>query len=240
MDTQHGGRPTDRELMRMHVETLFTHDAAGRLLRVNEPDGRRAPIFFLGRVVDGGRLLRTRHDVDDALAREIEAVCRAEPAGDEFLEPSWGSEPYEDLLARVERSYPVWSGPVYHFPRELPVAGNTMLVTEENAHVLSPHLEGWLDDVGPRQPMAVALAGGEAVSISGSVRAGAEAHEAGVETACAFRGRGHAAQAVAAWAAIVRAMGRIPLYSTSWCNEESQALARKLGLRRYGSTLHIT
>lgn len=240
MTAEQGERPTDRELMRMHVETLFTHDAAGRLLRVNEPDGKRAPIFFLGRMVDGGRLLRTRHDVDDALAREIEAVCLAEPAGDELLQPSWGSEPYEDLLARVERSYPVWSGPVYHFPRELPAPPNTMLVTEENANVLSPHLEGWLDNVDPSQPMVVALAGGEAVSICCSVRAGAEAHEAGVETAPGFCGRGHAARVVTAWAATVRAMGCIPLYSTSWCNEESMALARKLELRRYGSTLHIS
>jgi hypothetical protein len=34
-------RMNDRELMRIHVEALFTRDAAGRLLRVNEPNGAR-------------------------------------------------------------------------------------------------------------------------------------------------------------------------------------------------------
>jgi hypothetical protein len=35
-------------------------------------------------------------------------------------------------------------------------------------------------------------------------------------------------------------MGRTPLYSTSWENEASLALAKKLGLPQYGVDLHIT
>jgi predicted GNAT family acetyltransferase len=72
------------------------------------------------------------------------------------------------------------------------------------------------------------------------VRKTAIAHEAGVETAKEFRGRGCAVEAVAAWARIVRDAGRIPLYSTSWQNYASQALAAKLRLVRFGSDLHIT
>jgi hypothetical protein len=35
--------------MRLHVEALFTCDAAGRFIAVNEPAGAVAPRFFLGR-----------------------------------------------------------------------------------------------------------------------------------------------------------------------------------------------
>jgi len=40
-------------MVRLHVRALFTHDVRGRLSRVNEPNGAVAPMFFLGRTVDG-------------------------------------------------------------------------------------------------------------------------------------------------------------------------------------------
>jgi predicted GNAT family acetyltransferase len=60
-----------------------------------------------------------------------------------------------------------------------------------------------------------------------------------VETLEGYRGRGHAPAAVAAWARAVRATGRIPLYSTSWDNLASQAVARKLGLIPYGADFSL-
>jgi predicted GNAT family acetyltransferase len=72
------------------------------------------------------------------------------------------------------------------------------------------------------------------------VRRTARAHEAGVETHPAFRGRGFAVRAVAAWARAVRATGVLPLYSTSWENHGSRGVARRLGLVQLGSDLHVT
>ena len=44
----------------------------------------------------------------------------------------------------------------------------------------------------------------------------------------------------AGWALAVRASGRTPLYSTSWSNDASLAVARKLGLVAYASAWSIS
>ena len=46
--------------------------------------------------------------------------------------------------------------------------------------------------------------------------------------------------ALRAWATMVRELARTPLYSTSWDNAASRALARSLGLVQSGATLHLT
>jgi hypothetical protein len=61
-----------------------------------------------------------------------------------------------------------------------------------------------------------------------------------VETLPGFRGQGYATDVVAGWASLVKSMGAIPLYSTSWENSSSQALARKLELVPYGEDFQIT
>ena len=216
--------PDDRALMRLHVDALFTHDARGRLLRVNEPDGGPAPRFFRGDTALGVER-RFRHDLDDAL---VDALTRADDV--------------EAATAILSRAAPVehtWAGPAYAFPHDLPPSG-AVRVTAANADLLRPHLEPWLVDVAHGVTVLASLHDGRAVAVCGSVRITHAAHEAGVETARDFRGRGHARAAVAAWAAAVREQGAAPLYSTSWENAASQALARSLGLRRFGDDLHIT
>ena len=46
---------SDRELMKMQVEALFTTDANGRLRGINDPDGEigPAPRFFFGHTKGG-------------------------------------------------------------------------------------------------------------------------------------------------------------------------------------------
>ena len=226
-------------LMRMHVEALFLHDAAGRMTRVNEPSGKAAPRFFIGRTPHGNEW-RLRDDVDAALARELESACAAEPTGEQFLTPPYGSTPFEAILGRFAPIERKWAGPVYWIPHDVPVSSDTVLVTDANANVLRPHLEPWLSDVALGLPLVALVVDGHAVSICGSVRTTAVADEAGVDTPLEFRGRGYAGQVVAAWARIVREAGRVALYSTSWENTASQAVARKLGLVRFGTDLHFT
>lgn len=76
---------------------------------------------------------------------------------------------------------------------------------------------------------------GYAVSVCFCARRSEVAAEAGVETAKTFRGLGYGPRVTAAWAMAIRSMGLIPLYSTSWSNKASLAVARKLGLVAFAS-----
>ena len=89
------------------------------------------------------------------------------------------------------------------------------------------------------RPCVAVVRGGAAVALCHSSRRSGVAAEAGVETLSAFRGRGYGAAVVAAWARAVRRESLLPLYSTSWDNAASRALARRLGLVPYAEDWHV-
>ena len=222
------------------MRALFTHDDRGRLRRVNEPDGAEAPRFFLGRTA-AGHLRRFRFDLPQSLARQLEAVCLGEPVADELgREPAHSAE-YLRLLETHAPVRKVWAGPTYLFPDSVArPSREAVMVTSENADVLRGGFADWIADVPRGRPFLAALHEGQAVSICCSVRATPEAHEAGVETLAAHRGKGYAADVAARWAEEVREMGRTPLYSTSWENAASRRVAQRLGLRQYGVSFHVS
>ena len=222
------------ELMRLHIQALFTHDAAGNLLHVNDLSAADAPRFFLGRTGEGA-LIRFRHDVNANTRRELEAVIALD-ALDQPLNPSR----YEAILSQSAPIKNTWLGPAFSFPSAFSTSSDAVLVTNENVGLLDPYLRGWMPDTQTCYPMLATVVDGHAVAVCGTVRRTNEACEAGVETAAEFRGRGHAVRVVTSWAQAVRASGLIPLYSTSWQNEASRAVARKLGLVQFGNDLHIT
>lgn len=224
--------------MRLHVRALFTLNSDGRLLAVNDAGGGLAPRFFLGRTPEG-KLWWTRYDVPDALADELRTICEAVSTDEHLAADPMSARRFVTALARQAPVKRVWSGPAFLCPTGLTGEGGTR-VTTANAGVLGPYLEDWRVDVDAGVPMAVSLHDGRAVSVCCSVRIIDRAHEAGVETHPHFRGRGHARRAVAEWAAAVRELKGVPLYSTSWENGPSQALARRLGLVHFGADLHIT
>jgi len=229
----------DRESMRLHAEALFTRDTHGDLIGVNEPNGSVAPRFFLGRTRHGD-LWWFRHDVAPDVRAELEAARRSDHRQGNGIDSPIDPTPYQAILARAAPVQRTEVGPAYTFPQQLPHSAGTTHVTDANAELLTLHLAPWLPDVRLSQPLFVVTCDGHAVSVCASVRQTSDAFEAGVETAVAFRGRGFASPAAAAWASAVREMGRVPLYSTSWQNTASQAVARKLGLIQFGSDLHIS
>jgi RimJ/RimL family protein N-acetyltransferase len=167
----------------------------------------------------------------------LEAACAEEPVG------SHGSADavrYEEILASTSPVTSRWSGPAYRFPSETARSSRCVNVTPQNRAILSTHFSDWLNDVEDCQPFVALVRDGDAVSLCCSVRKSNAADEAGVETALEHRGHGYAVEVVLAWAKAVDATCRIPLYSTSWSNEASRALAKRLGLVCYGGDLHLT
>lgn len=224
--------------MRMHVQALFTHDEDGHLERVNEPDGAPAPRFFLGRTRDGD-VWRFRRDVDHDIRRDLEAAIQSDVLTKDAPDSPLSASRYEKILARSALVQKTWLGPAFCFPDELPGTAGTILVTDDNADFLRPLLAAWVPDTRLCQPMFALIVDDSAVAVCASVRRTSDAHEAGVDTAPSHRGRGYAPRVVSAWARAVRDMGRVPLYSTSWKNEASRAVARKLALIQFGSDLHV-
>lgn len=236
-------RLDDRTLLELRLAALFTHNAAGRIVTANElePDPSPAPRLFLGRTVDGNAW-RFRHDVPPSLIREIEPLLVAEPplSATDPRQPPRALAALRALLATPGAAVEVTEGPAWRFPDPLPVAEHVVFIAAGNRALLEEHFPYTAKYLAARQPCAAIVEDGAAVSICYCARRTAEAAEAGVDTAEGWRGRGYAGRVTAAWAAAVRRSGRIPLYSTSWQNAASQAVARKLGLTLCGVDLTIT
>lgn len=227
--------------MELHVAALFTQDGGGCLLRVNEPNGHggSAPRVFVGQTATG-RIVRCRADVDEQQQEALRAAAAGLPGTDDPLGIPLDAKPFRRILERSAPITAVEAGPAYYCPAHLSPDPRVVAITAGNAESLRSMLPDWVGDVADYQPMVAVLEGPHAVSLCASVRRTAHAHEAGVDTAPPARGRGYALLVVAGWAALVRASGRAPLYSTSWGNHASRAVARKLGLVQFGNDLHLT
>jgi len=233
---------TDLELMNIHVLALFTHDRESRLLFVNQPDGAAAPTprFFLGRT-RAGNVWRFRADLPENLREQLNELCTEEPPLDnEFCEQPRHLAEMVNLLSNHEPVRQTSSGPAYHFTDSQIPSKPLLAVMQDNAEVLQGGFEKLIDELPKWQPFVAVIEENRAVSVCRSVRITPDAHEAGVETLPDFRGKGHATDVVAEWAQLVRRAGAMPLYSTSWENNASKAVARKLSLRCYGADFHIT
>ena len=226
--------------MDIHVRVLFTHDARSRLLFVNELGSEGpAPRLFLGRT-PAGNLWRFRADLPESLVEELEALCVDEPAGMEFGSAPRRLEAYVRLLDSHGPVRKHWTGPAYRFIEYIEPSRPLLAITETNAESLRGGFEELVAELPISQPFVALIEEGRAVSVCRSVRITSEAHEAGVETLPDFRGKGYAKDVVAGWARLVQSMGAIPLYSTSWENTASQAVAKKLDLLPYGADFHVT
>ncbi len=211
----------------LQLETLFVLDDEGRIVSTREPNPVPGPAFSLIR--DRGTCTWAVHvDVPAHLARELGALAQSEPPAGTLAEPPRHANAYVALLGgRIE------AGPVFTFPPTLAATSGVVAITDVSQ--LERHLHGWTSDELPeRSPMLGVVEDGHAVSVCFCARSSRAAAEAGVETAAGYRGRGLAPRVTAAWARAIRDTGRQPLYSTSWGNGLSLAVARKLELSACG------
>jgi len=216
----------------LHLATLYETDGSGRLTTTREPARQPAPKFVLVRGATSS-VWGIRADIPDALAQEITALARAEPP---LAHP-------HALPMHVERYRALgtteWFGPAFEFPEFVTSSGEIVLVEDERA--LNVNFRGWVpgEIAAGCGPVMGIVIDGHPVSICFCARRSDLAAEAGVDTAPAHRGRGYAGRVTSAWALAMRASGRIPLYSTSWTNTASLAVARKLALVAYANTWSI-
>jgi hypothetical protein len=226
-------------LIELQLEVMLTRDAEGRLIATRDPAPQTAPRLFLGRSADAN-VWAMRGDLEPALCSELERLCAAESR---LALPRSDAPPAcrARVLALLSPFVREHRGPAYVLPDGLPSDGRARVVTADERGLWAeafPWLEAEFDAV---TPVAIAFADGEPAAICHSPRGmTAAVAEAGVETREAFRGRGLATAAVACWARAVQCTGRRALYSTSWENAASQAIARKLSGRLYGENWHVT
>ncbi|MGD9889754.1 MAG: GNAT family N-acetyltransferase [Dehalococcoidia bacterium] len=218
------------ELMDRQVEALFTHDAAGRIVRQNEPDGPAAPLFFLG-CTEGGNISRVRHDVPLNVAARLDEIAGREPVDAALPERPRCAEAIIHLLGAAASA---GGGPAFCFDDVIPDAVGAVRV-ERDTTVLRGEFAWLVAEIEDRRPCFAVIEDGIAVSVCFSSRRSPRACEAGVETLAEHRGRGYATAVTAAWARAVRDEGLTPLYSTSWDNLASRGVARRLGLVQYGT-----
>jgi hypothetical protein len=214
----------------IQLRTMLVLDERGRAVSTVEP--KPAPLFMLMRSASSCAWA-IRADLPEQLAAELERLAREERPYRDPRDAPLHTEKYRSLLKGQ-----IVFGPAFTFPDA--IAHVPGLTPVDKLELLERHFRGWTAaEIPGCSPILAVMADGYPVSVCFCARKTDTAAEAGVETAAAFRGRGFAPRVTAAWAAAIRASGRIPLYSTSWSNTASLAVARKLGLTQYASDWSI-
>jgi hypothetical protein len=219
---------------KLHLETSFVLDDAGRIASTREPQASPGPVFALVRSTMSCAWA-VRSDVTEAVAIELNRFAQEEPPMSDLRDPPLHADQYTSLIGDH-----VQSGPAFTFPQAIPQPLGVVLIEDEQ--LLECHFRGWVggEIAAGRAPVMAIIKNGYPVSVCFSARWSDVAVEAGVETATRFRGRGLAPRVTAAWALAVRASGRTPLYSADWSNVASLAVARKLGLEAYAADWSVS
>jgi hypothetical protein len=240
------------EILSLQPETVFVLNGAGRILRGRAPDGKPGPrLYFAG--CDEGNVLRQRHDVGAAVAAGIARLAAQEPPFRDAGVPPIHLTRYVDLLAAEAPAERAELGWVWTLPGELGVPPSATLVHSGSAagdRLVTEILErgmpaamialGFVDLGEFWEPWCVSLEGGEIASIAFTPGMGEVSSEVGVATVPAFRGRGHAAAAVAGWAGHPALVGRTLFYSTTVGNRSSQRVTERLRLPLLGASLWVS
>ena len=206
-----------------YLRTLFSLNNDGRIIGTRESVQRSGPKFVLVRGASE-HVWAMRADVATGVAEELDGLASEEPLVSEFRGDPVHADRYMSLVEGE-----VSAGPAFTFPEDLGRPAGMESI--HDVRLLEHHFSGWVaSDVPASLPMVALIEEGHAVSVCFCARRSDSAAEAGVETAVEHRGRGFASRVTAGWALAVRASGRTPLYSTSWSNVASLAVARKLGL----------
>ena len=218
------------------------HDANGHMTFINdptEPGMRLAPRFFFG-FTASGFTCRFRHDVPTHIRTQLQSLINSKQPPQNLQGPPDYAHEIENILNAHKSIERIWCGPAFHFPEHLRQSDQVVRAQRENLDLFRttfPFMQNEVDDI---QPCMAYIVDGQAVSVCQTVRRSPKAEEAGVDTIESHRGKGYAPLVAAAWAKVVQAQNKMPIYSTSWENQSSQNVAKKLGLIQFGVDYHIT
>lgn len=109
---------SDRELLELHIQVLFTHDSVGRLDRVNEPNGPPAPWFYVGQSYEG-RIMQFRRDLPSQVVATLERLAGSEPVAADLRCSQEFRERCRQVLGEESALEAEYSGPAYRFPDEI-------------------------------------------------------------------------------------------------------------------------
>jgi hypothetical protein len=212
----------------IQLRTMLVLDARGRIVASQEPNARPGPRFILIRSKSECAWAMAA-DIAQNIAIEVERLAREEPPLRDFKDAPVHAVRYAAIFGGQ-----IYAGPAFTFPEEIPHLGEVTTISE--LRLLERHFHGWTaEEIPERSPIMAVMHDGYPVSVCFCARKTDEAAEAGLETAAEFRGQGFAPRVTAAWARAIKESGRVPLYSTSWTNTASLAVARKLVLVQYAS-----
>jgi RimJ/RimL family protein N-acetyltransferase len=230
----------DLALLKIEIETQWTKDSRGRLLKENRKEASPPPHLVIAASAQGHAFAISSHLPDDLATALGTTINRAAAPSDPALAPVFlhdCAKLLKEAVGPVEAS----SGPSYLVPPATTFTATAEIVTSDSAkakalHDRNPRRGRWTPDEwrqlldGDLGPWAFAMAGDEVVSICHSARLAERGAEAGTWTDPDHRGRGHAAATTAAWASLLEGSGRHLFYSTSAANLSSQRVAARLGL----------
>lgn len=237
----------DLDLVALDAEATFVAGPDGRITAENEPTPSPAPRMFLAGCA-AGNLLRLRHDVEPATARQIERLAADEPpfaAAD--AEPR-GMSRYRELLGGADPQF----GLSFDLPHGLGPAADAEFIysgSEAGDRLLAglaaegapPAMKAMgFGDVGEFwPPWCVAKVAGEIAAIAFAARLGQRAAALGLVTFPEFRGRGLGAAVTAAWTRHPELADRRLFYGCARDNLSSRRVVERLGLRFIGPTLRL-
>src|SRR5262245_26334887 len=157
-----------------------------------------------------------------------------EPVGMAFHRPPRHLEAYVRLLATHAPVHTLWMGPAYHCTAYPEPSRPLLALTATHAERLRGGFEALSPELSAWQPFLALVEEKRAVSVCRSVRITPAAHEAGVETLPAFRGRGYAPDVVAGWARVVQSLGAMPF----WPSNNIAVIECQIGSPRSEHTTH--
>ncbi len=226
-------RPGDLECLAAEMEANWVADRRGHLVRERVEHWVDPPHLVVASAPEGRRLALSAA-LPEPVAVCLEHEFSREPPGPPGQPPS-GAATYLELVARALGPVAQAAGPCFLVETVPPAPDDVVLVTsdQDGAARYLPRLGGPGVDAA-RGPYALALVDDRPVARCATARLSARGAEAGTWTAPAFRGRGLAAAATAAWARLLEDGGRLRFYSTAAANRSSQQVAARLGLRPLG------